>query len=86
MINEGSNWWISGGNPDTSESYIYDGTSFTPFVNMLTNDWAHHLIAVNETHVVKLEGANQSSYWFDLTTNTWSNFPALPSVSNVWPI
>ena len=89
-INNERNWWISGGyfaSGSISDSVIYDGASFGSFESLPnTADYRHHMIGVNDTHVVYLEGSYfgvRNAGLFDLTTNSWNSFTHLPDVSKL---
>ena len=90
-------WWVSGGSlsisgsdlydetslTSSSESVLFDGNSFKPFESLTQNNQFHHVIAINETHVVYLEGdSDKTAALLDLTTKTWSNFALFPNVSH----
>ena len=87
MINNDRNWWISGGGwidgfggNGHTDSLLFDG-SFTPFWSLVAGDFAHHMFAANDTHVIHLEGdANSGCRLFDLTTNTWHYLSTHPNV------
>ena len=82
MVNNDKNWWIAGGYPTSSDTVLYNGTSFSPYENLPYEEQIHHLVAVNQTHVIYLEGVNPGiARSFDLTTSTWNPFTPLPSVS-----
>ena len=85
MIGNDQYWWVSGGCcPQFSASKIYDGVAFAPFEELPVPDDLHHMISVNDTHVVYLEGiAVNTAAIYDLTTNTWGPFHALPAVCHV---
>ena len=85
IINDGQNWWISGGDPNTRQSVLYDGTSFSPFVDIrYGRDYGHQMLSVNNTHVVVLEGRSAGeAEIFDLTKSVWSPFPTLPHVQYI---
>ena len=82
MINNDQEWWIAGGAPHTSDAVIFDGTLFSPYYSLPNSDYTHHLIALNDTHVIYLDGdyVSNTEQIFDLTTNPWTPFTSLPRV------
>ena len=81
MINNGNEWWISGGagGANTEASVLYDGSTFTPYENLPQPEFGHQMVAVNDTHVVVLEGFSQRlSYLYTISSKTWEPFPPLP--------
>ena len=90
MINNDQNWWITGGydSPNSiASTVLYDGQRFTPYEYLPIADSTHHLISVNQTHIIYLEGqAIGAAGIFDLTTNAWNNFPPLPNVGALLPV
>ena len=84
VVNNSETWWISGG-AGTSDSAIYDGNSFIPFIDLPSgDDYFHHMILLNDTHVIYLDGnAELTASTFDLTSNKWSPFTPVPHVSKL---
>ena len=81
-INNDQNWWISGGCCNSKESVLYDGTNMAPFSSLQTEENNHHMISIDDSHVIFMEDSgNGSVRLFDLTTNTWTPFTSLPKVS-----
>ena len=84
-INNYNDWWISGGQDSgyysSDQSVLYDGNSFGPYENLESNDYGHHLITINETHVVFLASYQYyANGIYNINSGTWSNFPRIPDV------
>lgn len=93
LMNDDQEWWIAGGDNNeafvygTKNSLLFDGAAFGSYPDLPVTAAMTNLVAVNDTHVVLIEGENgfeQDGAWiFNRLSRNWDPLPFMPSVIDV---